>query len=429
MVTGIVGALAMWPIPPPVVAPEEPLEDLGVPPEPLPIDPVEAASGLGHGGDFLTDASGTSLAHFRAALARAERGEGQARIAVFGASHEAGDLYVGVIRDGLQTRFGDAGHGFAVAAWPSEHDRYWQWGVQVAPGAGWKPIRLGKDRTRPDYYGIAGVIFDSEGRGAQAEVATSDYGVGQTASVIEVHFLRRPGGGDFEIRIDDELVQTVSTAGRTRSEFVRFEVADAPHRVQLRALPGRAVRLYGVVLEREVPGVIVDNLALGGTRVRHHLKALEPVYSAQLLHRRPDLIVLGYGGNEGNDFGIPIDVYGTELHRVVAKLRRISPGADCLLVGPLDKPLHRPDGSFAHRHRTTSIARVQRDVAQQYGCAYFDSIGFMGGRLSMLDWVAADPPLARGDFVHLTGPGYHLLGRALVDELIGEGQPELTSPL
>lgn len=416
----VLGAVVLsWPrpIPPPVASSAPPSRD-GVEvdaPEPQPVEQVvPVPSDLGQGGVFLHD-SETSLARFRAALGRAN--EGQARVVVFGASHEAGDHYVGFVRDALQTRFGDAGHGFAVAAWPSEHDRYWQWGVRVARGDGWKPIRLGKDRTRPDYYGIAGVIFDSEGREAHGEVATSDHGVGQTASIIEVHFLRRPGGGNFEIAIDGAVVETVSTAGRTRSDFVRFEVVDAAHRVQLRALPGRSVRLYGVVLERDAPGVIVDNLALGGTRARHHLKALEPVYSTQLLHRRPDLVVLGYGGNEGNDFGIPIDVYATELHHVVAKLRRLVPEADCLLVGPLDKPLRRTDGSFAHRHRTTSIARVQRDVAQQYGCAYFDTVAFMGGRLSMLDWAAAEPPLARPDFVHLTGAGYHLLGRALVEEL------------
>jgi hypothetical protein len=40
----------------------------------------------------------------------------------------------------------------------------------------------------------------------------------------------------------------------------------------------------------------------------------------------------------------------------------------------------------------------------------------MGGAGSMRYWVAAG--LAQGDFVHLTAPGYELVGKTLAQELM-----------
>ena len=43
------------------------------------------------------------------------------------------------------------------------------------------------------------------------------------------------------------------------------------------------------------------------------------------------------------------------------------------------------------------------------GCGYFDLIAFMGGPLSMVDWVAANPPHGARDHIHLTRHGYQRL--------------------
>jgi lysophospholipase L1-like esterase len=86
-------------------------------------------------------------------------------------------------------------------------------------------------------------------------------------------------------------------------------------------------------------------------------------------------------------------------------------------MGPADKPLRRDQG-WVHRQRTTLIAEVQRRLALHHGCAYFDTVAFMGGKLSMLRWIAAEPPLARDDYVHLTPKGYKRLGEVLLKNLM-----------
>ncbi len=371
----------------------------------------------------LHDPSEQALQGFYRALSRAKSGEGQARILVYGASHVECDHYVGYLRDALQKRFGDAGHGFVKAAWPSKENPYWQWGVQVRRGTGWMPLRLGRDRTRPDYYGLTGVVFEAHERGAVAEVQTSDWGVGQRASALSAWFQYQPGGGVLEMHIDGTLVRKISTASkRSRAGYFTVRLKDGPHRIQLRARRGQSVRLYGATLERDTPGVIVDNVALGGSKIHQQLKWLDPVYSSHLQHRKPDLVIVAYGGNEANDFEVPLNTYARRAYTVVKRIKRVLPNASCLVVGPLDKPLLRQSGSgqehWAHRARTTSIARIQRTLAEDLGCAFFDGISLMGGRLSMLDWVQNDPPLARPDHVHLSARGYRLLGQALLTALL-----------
>jgi lysophospholipase L1-like esterase len=365
----------------------------------------------------LEDPSGRALDAFHGALRRAEAGEGKARLMFFGGSHTECDHYVGYIRDALQGRFGDGGRGFAYPAWPSRF-HYWQWGVQIDEGTGWARQRLGEKRGEPDYYGMAGLVFDSEGREATARVATSEWGVGQSADRLEVWYQEQPGGGDLELRVDGAQLDRIATdRPRVGPGFATYRLEDGPHEVALRAVPGASVRVYGLVLERDGPGVVVDNVGLSGARARFHLKWLDPVYSAQLRRRSPDLVAFFYGGNESNEFATPIDEFATQAEHALVRVLRRAPGASCVILGPADQPLEK-DGEWMHRARTTSITRVKRDLAARHGCAFFDTVAFMGGRMSMLEWVRADPPLARDDYVHFSARGYRRLGEVLLDGLL-----------
>ena len=352
------------------------------------------------------------LPRFHAALQATRRSGEQTRVLVFGDSHVAGDRYVGEIRRALQDQHG-GGRGFTIVAWPNSRG-YWQADVTIAQGVGWSVLRLGADRSAPDYYGIAGVVFDSEGRDAHASLTTS-----AATRDLEVWYQRQPEGGELRIEFGD-VARTISTRGAPGAGFEVIHAGDAHEEVNIHALSGHTVRLYAVVFD-EPGGVVVDNAALGGSKARYHLASLDPVYAAQVRRRDPHLVLLSFGGNEGNDFGTSINEYGTSLRQMVSRVRRLTPEADCVLVGPLDKPLER-DGEWTHRYRTTAIARVQREVGEEYRCSFFDTIAFMGGRMSMLEWVEAD--LARDDFVHLTQEGYELVAHAILDAIMPRAEAD-----
>ena len=401
-------------------APSDSLSDY-VPPD------LDMPDGLGVPTPFENVESG-ALEPFYRALDRAHAGTSQARIAIWGGSHTACDHWTGTLRDALQRSFGDAGHGFTLPAWPSDRWDYWRWGVQVSRGEGWDRLRLGWHRGEPDDYGAAGLVFDSAGRGATAEVRTASWGIGQRASAIEVWTQTRPEGGTLNVFIDGEQMAEVNTEGEVRARFDRFDVPDGPHAVRLETHGRHPVRLYGVVLERNLSGVIVDNFAISGSRARNHEKWLERTFAVQLGRRPPHLVIFAYGGNEANDDSRPIALYARATRYAITRIRRIAPHTSCLFVGPTDKP-ESLDGRWVDRPRTQAIIDVQREIARTEGCAFFDTRAFMGGPLSMLRWVAAEPPLAREDHVHLSARGYRALGTMLASNLLEGWRTRHISPV
>jgi lysophospholipase L1-like esterase len=129
--------------------------------------------------------------------------------------------------------------------------------------------------------------------------------------------------------------------------------------------------------------------------------------------------VLAYGTNEAGDDDVPPAAYEDRLRRVLTRIGEVAPDASCLLVGPSDRPLLLEDGvTYGVRPLLNSVIDVQRRVAAELGCGFFDVRAFMGGELSMVRWTAAVPPLGARDHVHLTMLGYQQLGEALNKALL-----------
>lgn len=407
----------------------------------------------------IEDPSGKALSHFHRALQRAARGEGKARIAFYGASHVAADLFTEVIRDRLQARFGDGGPGALMPAKP------WPWHRHAAAEylrqRALRPRRVKARKVRDDDYGLMGVAFASGKLRAIARLRTRAHG-DEDGSVdsLELYYLKQPGGGRVRVLIDGKGVRTLRTdAKRSSPAYARFDVPLGQHEIELRTQADGPVRIFSIIGERSGPGVVLDTLGIPGARARYHLQWNDPIYAAHLARRDPDLVVLAYGTNESGDDDVPIATYEGRLRKVLKRVRAIVPEASCLLVGPSDRPTRLPqeheaearqkqskkagteakaevkakagadpgadtdapdDESepFAPRPRTMEIVDAQRRVSADFGCGFFDLVAFMGGPMSMLRWVAADPRLGANDYVHFTRTGYEALGARLHQALM-----------
>ncbi len=366
----------------------------------------------------LEDPSGHAMDAFHAALRRAASGRGQAHLVFYGASHVASDTFTGPLRQMLQDEFGDAGHGFVLPARPWRSYRHAD--VNIDGTLTWWGDWVGKRGGRTDgLYGLAGVSIASESPEDYASVATTvDNPHGRRVSRFEIHYLEQPGGGSMDVRIDDRLVRRIATAGLVpAARHVVFRVEDAGHRLEIRPVGDGEVRLFGVVMERDVPGVVLDTLGINGHRAEYQLQWNEAIQREMLALRRPDLVVLAYGTNECGDDDVPIADYEAALEAVVTRIRQAVPQASCLLIGPSDRPM-RAGRRWVERPRQAEVVAVQRRVAARHGCAFFDLVAFMGGPLSMVRWVEHDPPMAARDHVHLTARGYRRLAEVLHDALL-----------
>jgi lysophospholipase L1-like esterase len=240
-----------------------------------------------------------------------------------------------------------------------------------------------------------------------------------TASRFELFYMKQPGGGHLTVDIDGERVARLATdSERPETAYTGFEAPDGHHRVAVRTESDGVVRLFGMAVERDSPGVIVDTLGIPGARIRYHLEWDDAIYREHLARRKPDLVVLAYGTNEAGDDDVPITLYEARLRKALERIREVLPTASCLLIGPSDRPLKVGRTKYEPRPRTEQVIATQRRVAPEFTCGFFDLVGVMGGPMSMVQWVAADPPLGAPDHVHLTRLGYETVGEALYGALM-----------
>ncbi len=359
----------------------------------------------------IEDPSGHALDHARESLERAARREGVAHVVVYGGSHTAADLYTGVLRRSLQSSFGDLGHGWVTPVPPFEN--YWQAGVRIATSEGFAAVEPSPKRMELDTYGLAGIAFDATGP-ALAELETD----GSRASRIEVFHLAQPGGGTLRIHVDGVPFDVSTAADEARAAVVTVATVDGSHHVAIEALGDGPVRLYGVALGREGSGVVVDQLGLAGAKARHQLLWSEPIWAPLLAARAPDLVIVSYGNNETDDHHLTDAEHVAHFDSMLARLRRETPSASCLVLSPADRLLPDASGQLVTPPLLELLRREQRTIAFARGCAYFDVMGWQGGPGSMARLRETHPPLAREDQIHFTELGYRRLGVALTDALL-----------
>src|SRR5262249_54470166 len=139
--------------------------------------------------------------------------------------------------------------------------------------------------------------------------------------------------------------------------------------------------------ERDGPGVVLDAIGIQGCRVRFLDKSDDAHFAEQLRARDPSLTVFQYGMNESEDGELyPLDQYESTMKAVLMQVKAALRAASCLLVGPMDRADRRGD-TFPSRPVIPKLAAIQRRVAAEVGCGYWDTFGAMGGLGSMGTWV------------------------------------------
>lgn len=356
----------------------------------------------------LVDASGRALAGFFSALARTHRKEAGAitRVVHFGDSIVASDYVSGTLRRKFQERFGDAGHGFTLVAnaWPA----YFHNDIERFATRGWKVSRVTGPYAADGLYGLGCVSFRAEPNTLARFATSKNSEYGGRASRFVVAYLEEPGGGAFEISVDGVKKELVDTNGPAkRSRFHPVEVPDGPHTFELFTRRG-ASRIFGAILEREGPGVVLDAIGIQGARIRFLDKQDDAHWAEQLQQRAANLLIYQFGANESADgFLYPMTDYHRTMTDVVMQGKRALPEASCLVVGAMDRAAKRGDELISIRV-LPHIIEQQRRVAAEVGCAFFDTFQAMGGAGSMATWVRRG--LGHPDLTHPSSVGADLIG-------------------
>jgi lysophospholipase L1-like esterase len=136
------------------------------------------------------------------------------------------------------------------------------------------------------------------------------------------------------------------------------------------------------------------------------------VFTRQLKARDPSLVALMMGGNEIRylSFGrLTPKKAKADFSALVDRIQKAVPDAACLVVTPIDNVKATAAGAeLRTRKELGDFIMVQKEVAQEKGCAFFNIFEAMGGRDSLGSFHRAG--LIHADLVHPRGKGGDVLG-------------------
>lgn len=345
-----------------------------------------------------------TLKPFFERAARVIRGKSERplRIAFYGDSNLTLDGMSGEMRRILQGQHGDAGHGFVGVGKP------WRWYqhqnvFHVARGE-WRSYAPSTLNAKDRMYGHAGIAAATRSPGAYAIFRTAKEGdpVGTKVSRFGVFYLKRSQGGTFLIKVDGKQLAQVNTEAETRGvgyHEVAFE--DGPHEVKIEADSKKLIRLLGVTMERDSPGIVVDSLGIGGVSF-FDLAGMHPDVTRDMLaERKYDLVMYSLGTNL-----FKVDETRASIKTILEAQRAANPNVSVLLMSPPDQ-VENKHASVSKRS-IKRLSKLLAEISAEHQTAFWDFRQAMGGEASMSKFYWNG--LAGGDLYHFTKLGARFMG-------------------
>jgi lysophospholipase L1-like esterase len=177
------------------------------------------------------------------------------------------------------------------------------------------------------------------------------------------------------------------------------------------------VRLFGVALERDQPGVVYDALGSHAAMAVNWQRQDRAHWKEQLDLRDAALLVFQFGTNESELSNLDRDGYERALGELVDELKAAAPAASVLIVSPLDRADYQ-GGKMPTKPIILDLVAIQRRVAFAHGVAFWNTFEAMGGAGSMGRWVRTRPQLGGPDLTHPTPRGAEVVGDLLSDALV-----------
>jgi lysophospholipase L1-like esterase len=357
---------------------------------------------------------------FYASLTKLDLGEDERKVRVlhYGDSTTGLDGIPGRTRELMQSRFGDGGAGFVFMN--RYHDSYSNRSVRFKKSEHWDHCYIAYGCRGSGEYGLGGVVFTSNGL-ALTKFATQKEGPhGTSMSSAELWYQAFPSGGRVKMSVDGKIVREFSTkADQVEDRWETVTMPPGPHTVSVRSAGSGKVRAYGVTLETDESGVVWDTITMIGAYTRRLLFWNRDHLARQLAHRDPDLLVMTFGGNDLRRVvtkKLDADGFAEEYGKVMQLVRAGKPEVPCIIMSVID---HGRSGKrdVKTKHMDTMVD-AQARIADENGCAFFDTYRAMGGAGSIHRLRKTKPPMSSPDLKHLNSHGHVMMGTNLYESLI-----------
>jgi len=384
------------------------------------------------------------LVNFFQALGDLKSGQRAEPVTVLhlGDSHIASDRFSGDLRAHFQLRFGDAGRGMMMPGYPFPY--YQARGVSFSKKGKWSAANSFKGDNGP--YGLSGVRISAKKKNSSLSLKVRE-GVAEWA---EVTFARQPSGGKASVNFGGAR-QTVSTKG-SLGTVTTARIESKGNKLSVVTSGDGPVSVLSWAVGHNRPGLRYVNFGIPGATADTPRRWSPKIIADGLKRLQPDLIILGYGTNEGFNDALEMPAYERRVRELVARLKKDAPQASVLIMGPPDSArlprFARKSGDgasanctslssadienyarlkaagsakLAQWHAPPSLGKVRtslQSVAGASGAYFWDWSKVMGGPCGIHKWAQANPPLAARDRVHLRSGGAKRSAQVLFDEIM-----------
>lgn len=238
----------------------------------------------------------------------------------------------------------------------------------------------------------------------------------KSEEVMNLYYLSHPRGGLFDVGLKHgPRLGRLSTRGnRLRSKVKRFRIkrkeSEEEPIVRIKAKrPGGTI--VGVSFLHEEPGFVYDSIGPVGADARVYLELNARSFTEHIRYAAPDLVILMLGGNDAlrvRQGRATLEEIRSDFTRLIARLRKSLPKADCMLWAPMDAGDRTEEGEIVSKPFIHEVRVLQHEVAIEQGCAFWDLYASMGGEGSLARWH--DAGIMNDDLVHPRSKAGEILG-------------------
>ncbi len=335
------------------------------------------------------------------------------RVAHYGDSGVEGDAITADIREVLQKEFGGNGVGFLSI---TSQDITFRTTTKQSFSDNWNTISVLTGNPQNVPLGISGFVSIPQS-GSWVRYATTDWMPYLSSFGTVRLFYSNAKNSSIKYSFNNGAEESANLrSGSNVQELYLSAPGGKAKSIKITATMNDQAYFYGVSLENG-NGVYVDNFPWRGNTGLGFTKIPESYMNQFDKLMNYKLIILSFGANEAS-FGEQDNTwYANQMIKVINNLKKVFPQTSILVIGVGDKSIKRGT-RFVTDPSIPVLIKVQQQIVEKTGVAFWNLFEAMGGYNSMESWVNANPPLALMDYTHPSWQGAAKIGDMIAHAIV-----------